>query len=83
MTGGATLSEADIFAGYTAEHSDARFTGWLRTELNREGVAAASRQQKRLNQLFQRTVSLEVAFFEGAYADATNEDERDGTRGGV
>jgi thiaminase/transcriptional activator TenA len=43
------------------------FVGWLRTELDREGAAASTRRQRRLDRLFQRTVELEVGFFEAAY----------------
>jgi thiaminase/transcriptional activator TenA len=43
------------------------FVGWLRAELDREGAAASSRRQARLERLFHRTVELEVAFFDAAY----------------
>ncbi len=43
------------------------FVGWLRAELDREGAAASSRRQLRLERLFRRTVELEVAFFDAAY----------------
>ncbi|GAA5052431.1 TenA family protein [Haladaptatus pallidirubidus] len=43
------------------------FVTWLRNELDREGKAASPRRQRRIERLFQRIVSLEVAFFETAY----------------
>jgi thiaminase/transcriptional activator TenA len=49
----------------TEEFDD--FVAWLRTELDREGAAAAPRRQARLDRLFRRTVALEVAFFEAAH----------------
>lgn len=45
------------------------FVEWLRAELDREGVAASPRRRRRLERLFGRTVSLEVDFFDAAYAD--------------
>ncbi|MDS0295175.1 TenA family protein [Halogeometricum luteum] len=50
------------------------FVGWLRGELDREGAAASPRRRRRLERLFTRTVSLEVAFFESAY-DAGDAEE--------
>lgn len=44
------------------------FVSWLRSELDREGAAAAPARQRRLERLFRRTVELEVAFFDSAYA---------------
>lgn len=43
------------------------FVAWLRAELDREGVAASARRQRRLDALFRRTVELERAFFEAPY----------------
>ena len=43
------------------------FVGWLREELDREGAAASPRRRRRLDRLFRRTASLEVAFFDAAY----------------
>ncbi|WP_092633231.1 TenA family protein [Haloplanus vescus] len=43
------------------------FVDWLRTELDREGAAASADRQRRLDDLFRRTVELERAFFESAY----------------
>ncbi|WP_227378603.1 TenA family protein [Haladaptatus halobius] len=43
------------------------FVTWLRDELDREGEAASPRRQRRIERLFRRTVSLEVAFFDAAY----------------
>lgn len=44
------------------------FVDWLRSELDREGAAASERRQRRIDTLFRRTVELEVAFFNAAYA---------------
>lgn len=46
------------------------FVGWLREELDREGAAASPRRRRRLERLFGRAVTLEVEFFESAYADS-------------
>jgi len=43
------------------------FVAWLRSELDREGAAASQRRQQRLTRLFERTVELEVAFFDTAF----------------
>jgi Putative transcription activator len=43
------------------------FVEWIRTELDREGAAAASDRQQRLARHFHRTVELEIAFFDAAY----------------
>ncbi|ELZ17429.1 TenA family protein [Natrinema limicola] len=43
------------------------FVAWLRSELDREGAAASQRRQQRLARLFERTVELEVAFFDTAF----------------
>jgi thiaminase/transcriptional activator TenA len=50
-----------------ANDAFADFVGWLRTELDREGAAAAPQRQQRLARHFRRTVALEVAFFESVY----------------
>ncbi|NLV09681.1 transcriptional regulator [Halomicrobium mukohataei] len=42
---------------------------WLRRELDRAGAAAPPARQGRLARLFERTVELEVAFFDAAMAD--------------
>ncbi|WP_267643166.1 TenA family protein [Haloarchaeobius amylolyticus] len=47
------------------------FVGWLRSELDEAGAAAAPRRQTRLDRLFRRTVELEVAFFDMAYGETT------------
>jgi len=52
------------------------FVEWLRDELDREGAAASSRRQGRIERLFGRTVALEVAFFEAAYDLQTPEGDR-------
>lgn len=49
------------------------FVKWLREELDREGAAASPRRRRRLERLFGRTVSLEVEFFESAYADSSTD----------
>ena len=47
---------------------------FLRRELDREGADASPRRRRRIERLFRRTVDLEVAFFDAAYApDAANE----------
>ncbi len=68
------VADADPERFYLAEWIDLHanpefesFVGWLREELDREGAAAASHRQRRLESLFCRTVELEVAFFEAAY----------------
>lgn len=48
---------------------------WLRSELDREGEMASTRRQNRIARLFERTVALEVAFFDAA-------DDPDGTASG-
>lgn len=53
----------DLHAG----EAFAEFVAWLRGELDREGVEASPRRQRRLDRLFRRTVELEAAFFESAY----------------
>lgn len=45
------------------------FVDWLRGELDREGAAASERRQRELARLFERTIDLERAFFDSAYAD--------------
>jgi len=52
------------------------FVTWLRGELDREGAAASPRRQRRIERLFSRTVTLEVAFFEAAYDTQTPEGDR-------
>jgi len=58
---------------WVALHDDPafdEFVSWLRAELDREGAAASPRRQRRLADLFARTVDLEVAFFDAAYDDS-------------
>jgi len=43
------------------------FVAWLRAELDREAAAASPRRQRRLDDLFRRTVELERAFFEAPF----------------
>ena len=69
-------ADADPGAFYLREWIDLHandgfrsFVGWLREELDREGAAASPRRRQRLERLFRRTVELEQAFFEMAYAD--------------
>ena len=52
------------------------FVGWLRAELDREGVTAAPRRRRRLDRLFARTVELEAAFFEAAYDSPSGGSDR-------
>ncbi|MFH5801929.1 TenA family protein [Haladaptatus sp. CMAA 1911] len=49
------------------------FVAWLRDELDREGKAVSLRRQRRIERLFRRTVSLEVAFFEMAYSPSNHD----------
>ncbi|WP_136688022.1 TenA family protein [Halorhabdus amylolytica] len=49
------------------------FVGWLREELDREGAAASPQRRERLDELFRRTVELEVEFFETAYTDGSEQ----------
>jgi len=57
------------------------FVSFLRAELDREGAAAGPRRRRRLADLFERTVDLEVAFFDAAYDAAAGTPERDGDLG--
>ena len=43
------------------------FVDWLREQLDTVGPTLPARQQQRVARLFERTVSLEVEFFEAAY----------------
>ncbi|MEY7851187.1 TenA family protein [Natrarchaeobius sp. A-rgal3] len=43
------------------------FVDWLRGELDAVGPELSARRQARVERLFRRTVSLEVAFFDSAY----------------
>lgn len=52
------------------------FVAWLRGELDREGAAVSRRRQRRVDRVFQRTVALEVAFFDAAYEDTTEGETR-------
>jgi len=58
------------------------FVSWLRAELDREGAAASNRRQQRLARLFDRTVELEVAFFDAAFETPDNETENTVADGG-
>ena len=60
-----------------ANESFAEFVNWLRGELDAAGATASARRQQRLERLFRRTVSLEVAFFEMGY-----EADREALQGG-
>ncbi|WP_049921341.1 TenA family protein [Halopiger djelfimassiliensis] len=51
------------------------FVEWLRGELDAVGSALSPRRQRRVERLFRRTVSLEVAFFDGAGARGTTPGE--------
>lgn len=46
------------------------FVNWLRDQLDAVGPTLSARQQARVARLFERTVELEVAFFESAYTHA-------------
>lgn len=51
-------------------HSGPTFSGtvdWLRGQLDSIGPSLSPRQQRRVARLFERTIELEVAFFESAY----------------
>jgi len=64
--------ERFYLAKWIALHDNPAFdetVAWLRTELDREGAAAAPARQRRLARLFERTVELEVAFFDAATGD--------------
>jgi thiaminase/transcriptional activator TenA len=72
----ATSSDGDPDRFYLSEwielHANPGFESfvtWLRCELDREGAAASERQQARLKTLFDRTVTLEAAFFDAAYEE--------------
>lgn len=54
-------------------HADAgfvEFVTWLRGELDSVGPELAPRRQRHVARLFERTVDLEVAFFDAAYGEA-------------
>lgn len=55
------------------------FVDWLRGQLDNYGPDVSTRRQARIDRLFQRTVELEVAFFETAYQSAA-EGNRDGQK---
>lgn len=57
------------------------FVDWLRGQLDDQGPELADRRQARVDRLFQRTVALEVAFFESAYDSATEERDAGETGG--
>jgi len=68
-------ADADPGAFYLREWIDLHendgfrsFVAWLRAELDREGATASPRRRALLDELFRRTVELEVDFFETAYA---------------
>lgn len=48
------------------------FVDWLRGQLDEAGPALSPRRQTRVEELFRRTVTLEVAFFETAYTADRN-----------
>lgn len=50
-----------------ANESFANFVEWLRAELDHVGAAASPRRRRKLERLFERTVALEVAFFDSTY----------------
>ena len=52
-----------------ANEEFAGFVGWLRGELDREFETLSPRRKTRVRRRFTRTIRLEVAFFDAAYAD--------------
>lgn len=48
------------------------YVSWLRDQLDEYGSALSPRRQERVDELFQRTVNLEVAFFDMAYDESTS-----------
>lgn len=52
-----------------ADDSFEAFVTWLRGELDAVGPELSPRRQRRVARLFERTVDLEVAFFDAAYDD--------------
>ncbi|MFD1564539.1 TenA family protein [Haloarchaeobius amylolyticus] len=67
---GTELPARDYLTEWVTIHDNPafdEFVAWLRTELDREGAAASNRRQQRLARLFDRTVELEVAFFDTAF----------------
>lgn len=56
------------------------FVDWLRRQLDDHGPELSDRRQARIDRLFQRTVALEAAFFEAAYASTSGgaADEQEG-----
>lgn len=45
------------------------FVGWMRSEMDRVGPTLSSGERQSVRDLFNRAVSLEVAFFDAAYED--------------
>ncbi|RZV06403.1 thiaminase/transcriptional activator TenA [Natrinema hispanicum] len=67
---GTALPDRDYLSEWVTIHDNPafdEFVAWLRSELDREGAAASQRRQQRLARLFERTVELEVAFFDAAF----------------
>lgn len=66
------------FADWIALHSNPafeEFVTWLRRQLDAHGPAVSSARERRIEQIFCRTVDLEVAFFDDAYAVAETDGE--------
>ena len=82
---GTELPARDYLAEWVTIHDNPafdEFVSWLRTELDREGKAASNRRQQRLTRLFERTVELEVAFFDAAFETPASETKNAVTDGG-
>lgn len=52
-----------------AEESFEAFVAWLRGQLDEVGPGLSPRRQRHVARLFERTVDLEAAFFDAAYAE--------------
>ncbi|MFA9418288.1 TenA family protein [Natrinema sp. HArc-T2] len=75
---GTELPEREYLAEWVTLHDNPAFdafVSWLRMELDREGAAASNRRQQRLARLFDRTVELEVAFFDAAFETPADKPE--------
>lgn len=76
---------ADDLPFYYAEWIDlhavdpfVEFVEWLRGQLDAVGPELSTRRRRRVERLFGRTVDLEVAFFDDAYAAAPDDSEPTG-----
>ena len=67
-----TPDEPFYYREWVALHDNpgfAAFVGWLREELDDVGPTLSPRRQREIAALFDRAVSLEVAFFDAAYGE--------------